>query len=344
MGCSTMNTTEQTPGSKVTLLQFYSYHLACRAQFSPLHYGGKLFQQYIVDAYVKTEASRLDYIQKNQKALRVDLYQGLLDHILSQSIEQHLTPGKVVILPSSFHGSPRNMQQNYQDAMSLVCKFGKPDLFLTFTCNPHWPAITDNLQPPQTAVHRPDLVSRVFHLYLKELLHDITDKHVLGEDAALVYVIEFQKRGLPNSHMLIFLKENSKLREEEHIDSLICAEIPSCTNDPQLYEIVSKTMIHGPCGHLNPNSVCMDNGACTKDFPKEFSEQTYLTYNGYPKYRRRDNGTVISVGSAEVDNRYVTVPKTQFSIANQCLKQIPPNITIQIRHLSINLQDKYFIK
>ena len=49
----------------VTLLQFYSYCLAVRKTFSPIHYSGKFFQQYIVDAYVKTEAFRLDYMRKS---------------------------------------------------------------------------------------------------------------------------------------------------------------------------------------------------------------------------------------------------------------------------------------
>ena len=40
---------------RVSMLQFYSYRLAIRQNFSAIHYGGKLFQQYIVDAYVKTE-------------------------------------------------------------------------------------------------------------------------------------------------------------------------------------------------------------------------------------------------------------------------------------------------
>jgi hypothetical protein len=51
------------------------------------------------------------------------------------------------ILPSSFSGNPRTMQQNYQDAMSIVRKNGKPDLFITMTCNPEWPEIKENLKP-----------------------------------------------------------------------------------------------------------------------------------------------------------------------------------------------------
>ena len=39
----------------ITMLQFYSFRIAIRQQFSPIHYGGKLFHQYLVDAYVRTE-------------------------------------------------------------------------------------------------------------------------------------------------------------------------------------------------------------------------------------------------------------------------------------------------
>ena len=45
--------------NKTTLLQYYSYRLAVRDTFSPIFFTGKLFQQYIVDAYTKTEADRI---------------------------------------------------------------------------------------------------------------------------------------------------------------------------------------------------------------------------------------------------------------------------------------------
>jgi hypothetical protein len=58
------------------------------------------------------------------------------------------------------------MGQLYRDAMAKVRKFGKPNLFVTFTCNPKWKEITDALFPRQTAKDRPDLVTRVFNLKL----------------------------------------------------------------------------------------------------------------------------------------------------------------------------------
>ena len=39
--------------NKVTMSQFYNFHLAIRNSFNPLHHGERLFQQYLVDAYVK---------------------------------------------------------------------------------------------------------------------------------------------------------------------------------------------------------------------------------------------------------------------------------------------------
>nr|XP_047141267.1 uncharacterized protein LOC101235929 [Hydra vulgaris] len=80
-----------------------------------------------------------------------------------------------------------------------------------------------------------------------------------------------------------------------YVGSLISAEIPDQTVDPELFEIVKTCMIHGPCGILNPNSSCMKDGVCTKGFPNDFNLYTVATFNGYPHYRRLDNGRVVVI-------------------------------------------------
>ena len=50
-----------------------------------------------------------------------------------------LKAGKLVVLPNNFPGSDRDVQCRFMDAMSLVAKYGRPDYFLTMTCNPYWP-------------------------------------------------------------------------------------------------------------------------------------------------------------------------------------------------------------
>lgn len=291
--------------TKLTCLQFYAHRFSLRRAFSPIFYGGKLLQQYLVDAYIRVESGRLYFIQQQQSLFRVELYQGLMDHIQSEANLSGLAPGKIVILPSSFQGSPRAMQQNYQDAMTIVSQFGRPDLFLTYTCNPRCKDIQDALLPGQKAHDRPDVVARVFKHHLAELLIDVTKRHVLGKPVAFVYVIEFQKRGLPHCHLLIILADSCKLMDATDIDSLISAELPDPNEDSSLFEVVQSTMIHGPCGILNPKSPCMENGSCSKTYPKEFREETVLQIDGYPQYRRRDNGRTVVKGGKEVDNRWV---------------------------------------
>nr|XP_042913564.1 uncharacterized protein LOC122273596 [Parasteatoda tepidariorum] len=168
--------------------------LAIRSEFSLLHSSGKLFQQFIVDVYVRTEGSRLNYLRLNQKDLRVELYQGLLDALQSEAHSNNVKLGKLISLQSTFRGFPRSMQQNYQDAMAIVRKFGRPDIFLTFTCNPAWPEIASALQRHQRPENRPDIIVRVFKLKLTELLDDILKRHVFGKVISFIFVIEFQKR------------------------------------------------------------------------------------------------------------------------------------------------------
>ena len=49
----------------------------------------------------------------------------------------------------------------------------------------------------------------------------------------------------------------------------------------------------------------MLNKKCTKYFPKKFVDNTNIDSEGYPVYRRRDNGIFVKKGESFVDNRYV---------------------------------------
>ncbi|XP_074106854.1 uncharacterized protein LOC141532421 [Cotesia typhae] len=248
---------------KVTRADYCKFRLAIRDDFNVFLMGRRLTQQWVVDSYVKIEKDRLNFCKYNQKKLRAESYQGLLDHLQSHANNMNSTLGKIVILPSTFHGSPRNMLQHYQDAMSMVRKFGKPDLFITVTCNPNWPEIKENLLSGQSVADRPDLITRVFDIKKDIMMNMIVKQHLFGEVLAYNWVIEFQKRGLPHLHMLITLKNNFKMRTPECVDKFISAEIPDPLKNPILHDIVTRNMLHGPCGDW-----CLINGICSKNFLK----------------------------------------------------------------------------
>ncbi|XP_066933783.1 uncharacterized protein [Clytia hemisphaerica] len=202
-------------------------------------------------------------------------------------------------------GSPRAMHQLYLDAMAVVSKHGKPDAFLTFTCNPRWREVTENLLPNQKAHDRPDLLTRVFRMKLFAMKKEIMQDGILGMVVARVDVIEFQKRGLPHAHILIHFAAEFKLRNADDIDRLICAQLPDPETEPELYEIIKSNMIHGPCGALNDRSPCMIDGSCSKGFPKSFNDETVMNVDGYPSYHRPDNGRTVRVRNLDLDNRWV---------------------------------------
>ena len=289
--------------NNVSMLQFKAAQTAIRDNCNPIMSAGNLTQQWLVDSYLQVEANNLNYIRHHQQQLRVEQHQGLADHVANLAENAHISAGVAVILPSSFEGSPRNMRERCCDAMSIFARWGAPDLFITFTANPSWPEITENMRPGEHSSDRPDLIARVFKIKLDTLINDLTKHGVLGQSKAYVYSIEFQKRGLPHSHILVTLRAEDQFTTTERIDQFVCAEIPAHSS-PRLREIILRCMMHGPCGTVNPHAPCMKDGKCSKDFPKTFNDVTVPSVSGYPIYRRRP-GEQAHVRSIQMDNRFV---------------------------------------
>jgi len=124
-------------------------------------YGKRLYQEWVVDQYSKVESQRLFYICNNQGPLRAAIYGGVADAIANNNANID-NLGRLIVLPSSFIGGHQHMAQLYQDSMAIVRQYGKPDLFITMTCNPKWEKIINALKPGEIANDRPDLVTRVF--------------------------------------------------------------------------------------------------------------------------------------------------------------------------------------
>ncbi|XP_071040054.1 uncharacterized protein [Parasteatoda tepidariorum] len=137
-------------GKQISPIQYYGHRLALRPNgpFNPLLHAGKLSQQYVINCYLLVESQRLDFIRNNQGTLRTECYQGLIDHVERNSLNEtdRVRLGTAVILPATYIGSPRSMQQLYQDAIAICRKVGRPDFFITMTCNPQWPEITETLK------------------------------------------------------------------------------------------------------------------------------------------------------------------------------------------------------
>ncbi|XP_016172826.1 uncharacterized protein LOC107615242 [Arachis ipaensis] len=272
---------------------------------SILLHSRRLFQQFLVDSYTMIESEHLRYLRNNQPKLRVNKYNSLHESLVRGEANAILS-GQRIILPSSFTGGPRYMFNNCKDAFAICKYFGYPSYFITITCNPKWDEIKRLLHGTVLkAEDRLDIASRIFSIKLDELISDFKNERFFGNIFAYVCTVEFQKRGLPHAHILLFMQPQYKPKSPDDIDRVISAEIPDKTNMPRLYAAVEKFMVHGPCGRHNISSPCMINGRCSKFFPKPFSNRTIIDEGGFPKYKRLDNGHTITKKNAVLDNSYI---------------------------------------
>ncbi|XP_076881485.1 uncharacterized protein LOC143529609 [Bidens hawaiensis] len=139
---------------------------------------------------------------------------------------------------------------------------------------------------------------------LDSLLKYLKDRALFGKLQAVVYTIEFQKRGLPHAHICLFLHSDHKIYNPENIEKFISAKIPDKSEDLEFYSLVSDHMMHGPCGVANPKCSCMVDNSCSK-IPKKFQNEMSIDYNGFPVYRRRDLGNVVVKSAVNLYNRHV---------------------------------------
>ncbi|GJY78997.1 DNA helicase [Tanacetum coccineum] len=303
---------------RLTMLAYYSYYLHDHAnRYNYLSRTGKLFQQYVVTAFCAIEQNRIDYIREHQHNIRNEYLSGIYDAI-SRGDNDGFNCGSKLILPQSFTGGLRYMYSHYLDALAICRVHGNPSYFITFTCNVKWPEISDYMTqfPLLTTTDRADVVARVFEMKIHEFVNYLRDVQPFEKVVAVLSTIEFQKRGLPHCHTLLWIDEFVQVRRDKNIDTYVSAELPSQDVDPQGYRIVSELMMHDPCGIANPSATCTQNSTrCKNDFPKEYCNQTYIDKSGFVHYKRRDTGVTTTRQNVSLDNRYVVPYNKQLLLA-----------------------------
>nr|GEY28783.1 DNA helicase [Tanacetum cinerariifolium] len=133
---------------------------------------------------------------------------------------------------------------------------------------------------------------RLFQQYFGAAFSAIKQSHLdfirkRQNDLRSDYLLEFQKRGLPHCHTLLWVYSSSKIQDAAHIDEYISAALPDLVEDHKGYRVVSKLMMHGPCGVANPNAACTEKRISNKRFPKMYNDKTFFDTNGHTYYRRR---------------------------------------------------------
>jgi hypothetical protein len=116
--------------------------------------------------------------------------------------------------------------------------------------------------------------------------------------------------GLPHLHAVFFVQPEDRPHSAEIVDRIVTAQLPDSETDPAYFSAVTKHMMHGPCGVLNPTHYCMKHGQCRFDYPKKLQDTTTIPQDGYTKLARPFGRSVVMNGFV-ADNSWV-VPHNKF--------------------------------
>nr|GFA90840.1 DNA helicase [Tanacetum cinerariifolium] len=220
------------------------------------------------------EQSRLDWVRDHQNDLRSDYLLGLYD----------LFPEEIV-------------KEYKLDRISCYQEHLLEDHDILARDK----AIHGTVSRPTTS-DMADIVCRVFEQKVNDFINFLKYERPFGYVIAFVYTIEFQKRGLPHCHTLLWVDSSSKIRNAVEIDEYINTEIPDPVKDPRGFKVVTELMMHGPYGVANPSASCKEKGICNKHFPKRYNDNTFFDINGYAHYQRRQIEVHFMKGESRLDN------------------------------------------
>jgi hypothetical protein len=151
----------------------------------------------------------------NQPSIRAHNYGTLQDQLFTDNFKEG---GEGIrrtnaILPSSYVGSPIYMSGKFHDALYMCKRIGCPSFFITFAANLKWPEIIEAIRdtsPTSTSSDRVDIIARVFKFNLYEFMNDLMHKQVMGRLSVIYIVIEYQKRMLTHSHIMVIIHPDDR--------------------------------------------------------------------------------------------------------------------------------------
>ena len=211
-------------------------------------------------------------------------------------LNQYVRKDKAYSFMKNFRGSPPYYQRVFHDLLAMIRQLGTPTWFFTLSAaDLKWPDMIQTIAR-QYGVHytdeqvatlsfeeksnwlkrNPVTAARHFHYRLNVFFQDFLKSTAkpLGEIADYAIRIEFQARGSPHAHCVIWVKDAPEFGVSNDAD--VCAFIDkyvSCKlpEDGKLKELVLLLQNH------RHSSYCRRNKSCRFSFPKPPSPKTLIS-------------------------------------------------------------------
>ncbi|XP_073975183.1 uncharacterized protein [Rhodnius prolixus] len=179
-----------------------------------------------------------------------------------EQLEQHL-----INLFSSLRGTKEYWQRRRQELNAMTRDFGAPTFFVTLSCaeydhsellqyivkiNKDVPNV-EKMSAGELCALDPTSVCRYYHRLIRNMFKFlINDKinPVLGFVEHYFWRVEYQERGAPHYHMLLWIRDSPGINNDsfekvaDFINTYICARLPDPLESPILHSFVRKYQLH----------------------------------------------------------------------------------------------------
>ncbi|KAK0145562.1 hypothetical protein N1851_015516 [Merluccius polli] len=216
-----------------------------------------------------------------------------------QEVEKLITNKDATRFMQPLRGTPAYWEKTLKDLNAMVRQLGKPTFFLTFSAaEMRWPEVIEAVkaqQGEQVDVSQldwnakceilrsnPVTLMRLFEKRVDALMTDLilSPAQPIGEVEDYFYQVEFQARGSPHIHLLVWIKDAPEFGDDDDdkiikfIDQYITCQMPDPNADPELHKIVSEVQVHS----RNHSKSCKKgNVLCRFGFPKLPMDKTIIT-------------------------------------------------------------------
>ena len=216
-----------------------------------------------------------------------------------EELEQLIQNKEATRFMQPLRGTPAYWEKTLRDLHAMVRQLGKPTFFVTFSAaEMRWPEVIDIIKAQQGEEgdfseldwnqkceilrSNPVTVMRLFEKRVDALMTDLilSPAEPIGPVEDYFYRVEFQARGSPHIHMLVWIKDAPEIEDPEHcqdvtdfIDRYINCQMPDEEADPELHQIVSEVQVHS---RKHSKTCKKGNVLCRFGFPKLPMEKTII--------------------------------------------------------------------
>ncbi|XP_049618013.1 uncharacterized protein [Syngnathus scovelli] len=292
------NTLDEGRQIKLTPSKYFKTRLCCVDERFARDTNYLFFAQFVTEIYQATSSMRIQ-LRKGKPFTRDGrrINNAMLQD--KREVEKLVRSKDAVRFMTPLRGTPAYWERTTKDLFAMIRQLGTPTFFCTFSAaEMRWEEVITAIKAQQGEVvnfaeldwatkceilrSNPVTTMRMFDKRVEALFRDLilSPAQPIGEVVDYFYRLEFQHRGSPHIHCLIWVKGAPVFEEAsegaicEFVSRYISAQLPDPEKEPELYKKVTEVQMHSK----SHSKTCVKHqGAnCRFGFPKQPCETTMI--------------------------------------------------------------------